>query len=59
MVFHLGYDYTLEHGLVCDGDRVDRSRMYLQLSRGIKGTLSTKKLGKEYAGFFELRCRSL
>ncbi|KAK9097558.1 hypothetical protein Sjap_023055 [Stephania japonica] len=59
MVFHLGYDYTLEHGLVCDGDRVDRSRMYLQLSRGIKGTLSTKKLGKEYARFFELRCRSL
>ncbi|KAK9122814.1 hypothetical protein Sjap_012416 [Stephania japonica] len=58
MVFHLGYDYTLEHGLVCDGGRVDRSRMYLQLSRGIKGTLSTKKLGKEYAGF-ELRCRSL
>ncbi|KAK9138904.1 hypothetical protein Sjap_009498 [Stephania japonica] len=48
MVFHLSYDYMLEHGLVCDDDRVDRSRMYLQLSRGIKGTLRTKKLGKEH-----------
>ncbi|KAK9110498.1 hypothetical protein Sjap_018558 [Stephania japonica] len=40
MVFHLGYDYMLEHGLVCDGDRIDRNRMYLQLSRGIKGSYS-------------------
>ncbi|KAK9144916.1 hypothetical protein Sjap_004819 [Stephania japonica] len=48
MVFHLGYDYTLEYRLVCDGDCVDRSRMYLQLSQGIKGTLRTKKLGKDH-----------
>ncbi|KAK9145166.1 hypothetical protein Sjap_005069 [Stephania japonica] len=49
MVFHLSNGYTFEHGLVYDGDRVDGSRMYLQLSRGINGTLRTKKLGKGYA----------
>ncbi|KAK9090486.1 hypothetical protein Sjap_023663 [Stephania japonica] len=43
------YGYALEHGLACDGDHVDGSRMYPQLSQGIKGTLGTKKLGKGYA----------
>ncbi|KAK9102654.1 hypothetical protein Sjap_019908 [Stephania japonica] len=29
MVFHLGYDYTLEHGLVCDGGRLHVKKFLL------------------------------
>ncbi|KAK9102855.1 hypothetical protein Sjap_020109 [Stephania japonica] len=43
MSVHLGCDYMLMHGLACDSDRVDRSRMSLQLARGIRGTLGVKR----------------